>query len=512
MTQLLLRGVRAARAGQKQRAREALEKVLRADRSNEIAWIYLASVVDTNKERRVCLQQVLKINPGNARAQDALNSIVGVLGDTQDIDYDRILLMAKDREFVKTSGILDDIREERRVKLSNSQVIQLALSAIVLLFTFYVTTFGNPLAPPPTPPPTSIPFPENYIAFAEVTDEAGEIIEVPINLTPTLAAPTADVPLSVAGVEVTRQGPTPIPTITPLPTGTPTNTPTATATLPPITDYAMVFQAQRGSAQPGLYLAESLGGLNAALVQDDIIDIDFAPNQQRVAFVRQVPNDDGTTSRQIFLAQVLNFNNSIAQITRQQNVDSYDPALTPDGRTIVYVSDRDGDPELYLYNIESGATRQLTNNAAVDINPDISEDGTQVVFASDRLSPGLFDIYSLDVNTTQSRALINTSGSSTQPSISPDGQQIAYVNRLGSEGAIFITDAEGQGRRRITTTGGSDNTAPTWTPDGVYLFFLSDRENPSEYQIFFTQPDAARRLELIALPGLDVQEVRLFRP
>ena len=77
----LAAGIRAAQQGNSERARELLEGVLRRDRNNEQAWIWMASVVDSQRERRMSLERVLKINPNNQPAQAALNSMVGVLGD-----------------------------------------------------------------------------------------------------------------------------------------------------------------------------------------------------------------------------------------------------------------------------------------------------------------------------------------------------------------------------------------------------------------------------------------------
>src|SRR5215475_12638091 len=72
---LLNAGIQAARAGNKAQARKYLEQVLEKEDNNEAAWMWLASVVDTPRERRICLENVLEINPNNVRAREALAAL-----------------------------------------------------------------------------------------------------------------------------------------------------------------------------------------------------------------------------------------------------------------------------------------------------------------------------------------------------------------------------------------------------------------------------------------------------
>src|SRR3982751_2536210 len=65
-------GIEAAREGKKAEAKDFFQQVVDADDKNEKAWMWLASVVETDEERRVCLSNVLFINPGNERAQTAM--------------------------------------------------------------------------------------------------------------------------------------------------------------------------------------------------------------------------------------------------------------------------------------------------------------------------------------------------------------------------------------------------------------------------------------------------------
>src|SRR5690242_6953099 len=65
-------GIEAAREGKKAEAKSFFQQVVDQDDKNEKAWMWLASVVGTDEERRVCLSNALFINPNNERAQAAM--------------------------------------------------------------------------------------------------------------------------------------------------------------------------------------------------------------------------------------------------------------------------------------------------------------------------------------------------------------------------------------------------------------------------------------------------------
>lgn len=73
--QLLKQGIAAYKAGRKEEARELFYQTLELDRNNEQAWMWLSGAVDTNRERRICLEEVLALNPNNAIAKRGLEHL-----------------------------------------------------------------------------------------------------------------------------------------------------------------------------------------------------------------------------------------------------------------------------------------------------------------------------------------------------------------------------------------------------------------------------------------------------
>jgi tetratricopeptide (TPR) repeat protein len=75
VAELLRRGIAAAKAGRREEARQILLHIVELDEQNEQAWLWLSGVVDSLEDRRVCLENVLAINPDNPYAQQGLRHL-----------------------------------------------------------------------------------------------------------------------------------------------------------------------------------------------------------------------------------------------------------------------------------------------------------------------------------------------------------------------------------------------------------------------------------------------------
>jgi Tfp pilus assembly protein PilF len=72
ITSLLQKGIAAARSGRYIEARHQLEQVVQAAPSNEMAWLWLSSLMSSIQQKRACLEQVLQANPDNSYARAGL--------------------------------------------------------------------------------------------------------------------------------------------------------------------------------------------------------------------------------------------------------------------------------------------------------------------------------------------------------------------------------------------------------------------------------------------------------
>ena len=72
---LLTQGIAALNEGRKAQARSLLMRVVQQDERNEMAWLWLSGAVDTDEDRRTCLENALAINPNNASAQRGIEAL-----------------------------------------------------------------------------------------------------------------------------------------------------------------------------------------------------------------------------------------------------------------------------------------------------------------------------------------------------------------------------------------------------------------------------------------------------
>ena len=98
---------------------------------------------------------------------------------------------------------------------------------------------------------------------------------------------------------------------------------------------------------------------------------------------------------------------------------------------IVFVSDRDGDPEIYVMDADGNNLRRLTNDPSLDFGPAWSPDGSRIVFCSNR-EAGTFDIYMMDAD-GGNQVRLTTSGNNSYPAWSPDGLFIVYVSNANPD-------------------------------------------------------------------------------
>jgi serine/threonine protein kinase/Tol biopolymer transport system component len=150
------------------------------------------------------------------------------------------------------------------------------------------------------------------------------------------------------------------------------------------------------------------------------------------------------------------------------------PAFSPDGSQIAFRSERDGGG-IFLMGATGESVRRLTD---FGFNPTWSPDGKEIAVASESISEPFqrtsrSQLWGIRVADGEKRLLSN--GDAVQPSWSPHGYRIAYWG-LGNnaERIIWTIPVEG-GEPVRAVAGGPLNWSPAWSPDGRYLYFVSDR-------------------------------------
>jgi len=141
-------------------------------------------------------------------------------------------------------------------------------------------------------------------------------------------------------------------------------------------------------------------------------------------------------------------------------------AVSPDGRDCALILSRDGNPELYIKNLQSGKLTRLTRTrAAVEASPSWSPDGSRIVYVSDQ--SGRPQLYIIARSGGRPRRLTSRGTENVAPDWGPNGL-IAYSSRIGRRYQINLINPE---TLEITTfnTDGADYEDPSWAPDGRHL-------------------------------------------
>ena len=100
------------------------------------------------------------------------------------------------------------------------------------------------------------------------------------------------------------------------------------------------------------------------------------------------------------------------------------PAWSPDGTKIAFVSDRDGNADIYVMNADGSGPVNITKHAGADYAPAWSPDGTKIAFQSDRETD--FAVWVMNADGSNPIRLTDPSTPAGAPSWSPDGTRIAY--------------------------------------------------------------------------------------
>jgi Tol biopolymer transport system component len=178
----------------------------------------------------------------------------------------------------------------------------------------------------------------------------------------------------------------------------------------------------------------------------------WSPNGRRIAFARgrnvHVIKPDGSQPR---------------QLTDEPSFTSPMPAWSPNNRRIAFVSHRDGNFEIYTMNADGTRQTRLTNAPDAcptqpfdcgDQQPAWSPNGRKIVFTSDR--DGNDEIYVMNANGTRQTRLTNNVGRDVKPQWSRNGKKILFTSNRDGNPEIYIMNADGTGQTNLSQNAAED--------------------------------------------------------
>lgn len=187
-----------------------------------------------------------------------------------------------------------------------------------------------------------------------------------------------------------------------------------------------------------------------------------------------------------------------SDIRRLTDVPGYDAEATvsPDGRTIVFTSLRDGDLEIYTMDEDGKNVKRLTHEPGYDGGAFFSPDGKRIVYRRDAITdaegearyrklladglyaPGVLEIWVMDRDGGRKRQVTRLGAASFAPYFHPDGRRIIfgsnYPDRRSRNFDLYLIREDGTGLEKLTSDPSFDGF-PMFSPDGKKLLFASNR-------------------------------------
>ena len=193
----------------------------------------------------------------------------------------------------------------------------------------------------------------------------------------------------------------------------------------------------------------------------------------------------------------------LVRLTDNPGYDA-ETAVSPDGKSIVFTSVRNGDLDLYVMDIDGKNVRQLTDTYGYDGGPFFSPDGKWIIFRShlpktnpevrryrelfdnNMVAPVRFEIQIMRPDGTERRQLTDLGVASFAPYMHPDGTKVIFCTNYGGIKAgqrmpvfnLQMMNLDGTGLEQITF-GNTFDGFPMWSNDGKQFIWCSNRFGPT---------------------------------
>ena len=123
----------------------------------------------------------------------------------------------------------------------------------------------------------------------------------------------------------------------------------------------------------------------------DINNPSFSPDLKQILFTRK----DSATAQFVC---TINANGTFPVTLTPAASLNYYPRYSPDGNSIIFISNRDGNNQVYIMKADGSVQTRLSNTTSNETDPVLSPDGTKIAFYSDRESPGAFKVYTMNID------------------------------------------------------------------------------------------------------------------
>jgi TolB protein len=187
----------------------------------------------------------------------------------------------------------------------------------------------------------------------------------------------------------------------------------------------------------------------------------------------------------------------VKQLTHAQGYDA-EATLSPDGRKMVYTSDKDGDIELYVMDLKSGKEKRITNIKGYDGGAWFSPNGKKLIWRASRpkteaeikeyddllaehlVAPTNMEVWVAEADGNNARQVTNYGQANWAPAYMPDSKRIIFASnheyKRGFPFNLYTINEDGTNLEKVSRDKGFD-AFPMFSPDGKKIVFCSNRNN-----------------------------------
>jgi TolB protein len=280
--------------------------------------------------------------------------------------------------------------------------------------------------------------------------------------------------------------------VTPTPTSamsSPTSTSPPPASPLALAGYDLLMMSREGRDAPWqLYALNTDTGNRLRLSDTDWNERTpkWSSDGNRIAFVSE---RDG--NREIY---VMDLNDWMAGEGEPVNLTAHkapdwQPSWAPVDDRIAFSSYRDDNWEIYTIGADGTGLTRVTDHPESDISPVWSPDGGALLFVSRR--QGDADLFVKDLSTGEYKQLTTGQLDEFDPSWSPDGEWVAFVTQIGTQGDVFVMRVDGTQAVNLTNSAYANDFQPVWTADSEWVIFVSYTAAEGEHDLFKMRRDGS---------------------
>lgn len=201
------------------------------------------------------------------------------------------------------------------------------------------------------------------------------------------------------------------------------------------------------------------------------------------------------SSFDIFMADL--DGNIVKQLTNAKGYDA-EATLSPDGKKMIYTSDKDGDIDLYIMDLETGEEKRITNTLGYDGGAWFSPDGTKIIWRASRpttdsalkeykqllaehlVAPTNMEVFIANADGSNAKQVTSYGQANWAPAYMPDSKRIIFASnheyKRGFPFNLYTINEDGSNLQKISRDSGFD-AFPMFSPDGKKIVFCSNRNN-----------------------------------